>query len=102
METSKNNERASSSPARKQKQELVARWSRMKDLLNQRRSETGEARDQDSFLEKVQKGIKQTGQDYISVIQSMSPSDSVIGTQWLQGIVDRVVDDALEVIPSFK
>jgi UDP-N-acetylglucosamine/UDP-N-acetylgalactosamine diphosphorylase len=102
METPKNIARGRSSPAPKQKQELVARWSRMKDLLNQRRSETGEARDQDSFLEKVQKGIKQTGQDYISVIQSMSPSDSVIGTQWLQGIVDRVVDDALEVIPSFK
>ena len=102
METSTNNEHGRSSPAGKQKQELVARWSQIKDLLNQSRSETGEARDQDSFLEKVQRGIKETGLDYISVIQSMPPSDSAIGTQWLQGIVDRVVDDALKVIPSFK
>jgi UDP-N-acetylglucosamine/UDP-N-acetylgalactosamine diphosphorylase len=98
----KNNERGRSSAARRQKQELVARWSRMKDLLNQSRSETGEARDQDLFLDKVQKGIKKTGLDYISVIQSIPPSDSVIGTRWLQGIVDRVVDEALKVIPSFK
>jgi len=102
MQNPKNNERGSSSPVRKQKQELVARWSRMKDLLNQSRSETGDARDQDLFLEKVQKGIKETGLDYISVIQRIPASDSVIGTRWLQGIVDRVVDEALKVIPSFK
>ena len=102
METSKKNKGGRSSSARKQKQELVARWSRMKDLLNQSRSEPGEARDQDFFLEKVQKGIKETGLDYISVIQRMPPSDSMIGTQWLQGIVDRVLDNALKVIPSFK
>jgi len=102
MQNPKNNERGSSSPVRKQKQELVARWSRMKDLLNQSRSETGDARGQDLFLEKVQKGIKETGLDYISVIQRIPASDRVIGTRWLQGIVDRVVDEALKVIPSFK
>jgi hypothetical protein len=102
MEAPKNHERDRSFPARKQIQELVVRWSRMKNLLNQRRSETGEARDQDSFLEKVQKGIKETGLDYISVIQRMPPSDSVIGTQWLQGIVDRVVNETLNLIPSFR
>jgi UDP-N-acetylglucosamine/UDP-N-acetylgalactosamine diphosphorylase len=102
MEIPNDNERGRSSLARKQKQELVTRWARIKEVLNQSRSETGEARDQDFFLENVQKGIKEAGLDYISVIQSMPSSESVIGTQWLQGIVDRVVNETLKVIPSFK
>ena len=102
METQKSSERERSSPAWKQKQELVARWSRLQDLLRQSREETGEAGDRDIFLEKVQKGIRKTGRNYISVIQGLPPSDGVIGTRWLQGIVDRVIDDALRVIPSFK
>jgi UDP-N-acetylglucosamine/UDP-N-acetylgalactosamine diphosphorylase len=102
METKKKGAPERSSPALKQKQELVTRWPRMKDLLNQSRAETGEAGDRDAFLENVRKGIKKTGLDYISVIQGMPPSDAAIGTQWLQGIVDRVVNEALNVIPSFK
>ncbi|MEJ2220870.1 MAG: protein GlmU [Desulfobacterales bacterium] len=101
-ESSPKSEANRSSPAWKQKQELIDRWPRMKDLLDQSRSETGEARDRDIFLEKIQMGIKTSGLDYISVIQRLSPADSVTGTQWLQGIVDRVVDKTLKVIPSFK
>ena len=102
METQKNDARARSSPARKQKQELVARWSQMKELLNKSRAETGETGNRDSFLEKVHKNIDTNGLDYIAVIQSLPPSDGAAGTQWLQGIVDRVTNDALSVIPSFK
>jgi len=102
MATQKSNARARSSPALKQKQELVARWSRMKDLLNQSRTETADTGDRDFFLEKIQKGIKKSGLDYIAVIQGLPPSDGEIGTQWLQGIIDRVSNDALSVIPSFK
>jgi UDP-N-acetylglucosamine/UDP-N-acetylgalactosamine diphosphorylase len=102
MEPQKSKEHARSSPARKQKHELVARWSQLKDLLNQRRTETGDTGNRDSFLEKVRKGINKNGLDYIAVIQGLPSSDGTIGTQWLQGIVDRVTNDALSVIPSFK
>jgi hypothetical protein len=71
-------------------------------LLNQSRAEAGEPRERDAFLEKIQKGIKKSGLDYISVIQGLPPADGVAGTQWLQEIVDRVTDDALRLIPSFK
>jgi bifunctional UDP-N-acetylglucosamine pyrophosphorylase/glucosamine-1-phosphate N-acetyltransferase len=101
-ETQNRSERGRSSPARKQKQELVARWPRLQDLLNQSRDETGAAGDRDPFLEKVQKGIRKIGLDYISVIQGLSPSDGDIGSRWLQGIIDRVVNEALKLIPSFK
>ena len=33
---------------------------------------------------------------------SLISSDAVIGTQWLQGIVDRVVAETLNLIPSYK
>ena len=90
------------SPASQQKKELVAQWPRLKDSLDQGLSETGTERHRDSFLEKIQKGIQKNGPDYITVIQGLPASDSVIGTRWLQGIVDRVVDDALNFIPSFR
>ena len=102
METKQGGEPESSSPALKQKQEWVTQWPRMKDLLNQSRTEPGETSERDAFLENVQKGIKKSGLDYISVIQGLPPSDAAIGTQWLQGIVDRVVNAALSIIPSFK
>jgi len=90
------------SAALQQKKELVACWSRVHNLLDQRRSETGDTDNRDVFLEKIHKGIKKSGPDYIAVIQGLPPSDAVIGTQWLQGIVDAVVNEALNVIPSFK
>lgn len=101
-DTQNSSERDRSFSAPKQKQELVARWPRMNDLLNQSRDKTGNAGQRDAFLENLQKGIKKTGLDYISVIQGLSKSEAVVGTQWLQGIVDRVVNEALNLIPSFK
>jgi len=72
------------------------------DLLNRLKSEKGDAGQRDSFLEKVRKGAARTGLDYISVIQELSVSDATIGTKWLQGIVDRIANEALSVLPSFK
>jgi len=102
LETRKNNAPGRSSPVLKQRQELAAQWPRMKDLLNQNRTETGDTGCRDSFLEKVLKSINRNGSDYITVIQGLSSSDATIGSQWLQGIVDRVTTDIIGVIPSFK
>jgi UDP-N-acetylglucosamine/UDP-N-acetylgalactosamine diphosphorylase len=102
METKKGGKPENPSPAMKQKQDWVTQWPRMKDLLNQSRAETGEARDRDAFLENIRKEIKKNGLDYVSVIQGLPPPDAAMGTRWLQGIVDRVVNEALSVIPSFR
>jgi UDP-N-acetylglucosamine/UDP-N-acetylgalactosamine diphosphorylase len=72
------------------------------ELLRRLKTDKGNARQRDSFLEKIHHGIATAGPDYISVIQDLSVSDAKIGTKWLQGIVDRVTRDALNVIPSFK
>jgi hypothetical protein len=84
------------------KQELYQRWSELKDLFEQLKSEKGDARHRDPFLEIVHTRIRKTGLDYISIIQGLAPSEAAIGTQWLQALVDRVVDDTLNLIPSYK
>ncbi|MCK5416915.1 MAG: hypothetical protein KAI93_00375, partial [Desulfobacterales bacterium] len=91
-----------SSGAFTQNQELYQRGSDLKDLFERLKSEKGDAGQRDSFLKIVHTGIEETGLDYISVIQGLAPSDAAIGTQWLQGIVDRVTDETLNLIPSFR
>ena len=91
-----------SSGAAAKKQELYQRWFELKDLFEKLKSEKGDARHRDPFLETVHTGIRKTGLDYISVIQGLAPSEAAMGTQWLQALVDRVVDDILNLIPSYK
>jgi UDP-N-acetylglucosamine/UDP-N-acetylgalactosamine diphosphorylase len=86
----------------KQKQKLAARWPQVRDLFEQRRAETGDTSHRDAFLESVHKGIQQAGPEYIAVIQGLSPSERAIGTRWLQGIVDRVVSETWNLIPSLR
>jgi hypothetical protein len=91
-----------SSPVRDQIDDFYQNWSQLKDLLNQRKKEEGDVTQRDFFLEKIQKHIVENGTDYIGVIQGLSASDGAMATVWLQGIVDQVVNDALNLIPSFK
>ena len=85
-----------------QKQELYQRWSDLEALFEALKNENGNAGQRNVFLEAVHTGIKETGLDYLSVIQGLASSDAAIGTQWLQGIVDRVATEALNLIPSYK
>ena len=91
-----------SSPVRNHIRDFYQNWSGLKDLLKQRRKETGDIAQRDFFLEIIQKRIGKNGADYIGVIQGLTPSEGESATRWLQGIVDHVVNDALNLIPSFK
>jgi UDP-N-acetylglucosamine/UDP-N-acetylgalactosamine diphosphorylase len=53
----------------------------------------------DGFLEAVQKGIRESGKTYISVIQGVGEKPRESGTAWLQGMVDHIVKEALEIFP---
>jgi len=102
LEAQKVAESVKSSSVFKQKPALSQVAVDLKDLFDRLKAEKGDAGQLDSFLEKVRKGITRTGLNYVSVIQELSPSNATIGTKWLQGIVDRVANEALGVIPSFK
>ena len=98
----KKNNKVHASNVAPQKQELFQRWPDLEEVLEQLKSDEGDEGQRHLFLEKVNTGIKEIGLDYISVIQGLASSDAVIGTQWLQGIVDRVVAEAMNLIPSYK
>jgi UDP-N-acetylglucosamine/UDP-N-acetylgalactosamine diphosphorylase len=98
----KNRKGSQPSRALQQIQELYQNWPQLEDLLKPKKADMGASSLRDRFVEEVQQAIERTGLDYISVIQNLDPSAAAIGTRWLQGIVDQVTNDALNLIPSFK
>lgn len=56
----------------------------------------------DTFLETLVSKIDDQGKDYLSVITRMNPEESNTGTQWLQDVVDTVVQMTLRAIPSYQ
>ncbi|MBW2515680.1 MAG: hypothetical protein JRE88_02750 [Deltaproteobacteria bacterium] len=93
---------ATNSAVAKQRQELIANWSQIKDLFESYRNANGDERSRDAFLETVRKGIQKNGPNYIAVIQQLSASEGELATGWLQGVVDHMIGSALTIIPSFK
>ena len=52
-----------------------------------------------NFLESVCLGIRERGKNYVPVIQGISEKSRESGTAWLQGIIDYIVKEALEIFP---
>jgi hypothetical protein len=102
METNPAENSRRPSPGRKQIKELLQIRSRLKDLLNQRKSAEGDIAQRDAFLEKMQKHLVNNHTDYLAVVQGLNASDGAVASQWLQGIVDQVLNDTTSLIPAFK
>jgi UDP-N-acetylglucosamine/UDP-N-acetylgalactosamine diphosphorylase len=85
-----------------QRQELIANWTQLKELFKQFKVENGDERCRDTFLETIHAAIQKSGPDYVTVIQQLSPSEGEFATAWLQGIVDHIIKDAFNIIPSFE
>ena len=86
-----------------QKHEFYEKWAELEGNLKfQDEITTVKEELKDSFLDKIRIGIIDSGKDYISVIQKLKKEDKEQGTQWLQGIVDHIVANALKIIPTFK
>jgi bifunctional UDP-N-acetylglucosamine pyrophosphorylase/glucosamine-1-phosphate N-acetyltransferase len=86
----------------KQDRELFERWPDLKASMTVQQDKGGAAELRDPFLESVRRGVSKFGQDYISVIQGLDPTDSAQGTRWLQGIVDDMTIQAKKIIPSLN
>ena len=86
----------------RQKQELYERWPDVEAALSKSGERAGDSSSREPFLEQIDKLIKENGRDYIAVIQGLEKSWSAKGTKWLQGILDEVNQQVLELLPSFK
>jgi UDP-N-acetylglucosamine/UDP-N-acetylgalactosamine diphosphorylase len=71
--------------------ELDELWPEIKASLKLPPADSATAASRDQFLDSIRQGISAHGQDYIRVIQSLDPADSVKGTRWLQGIIDDII-----------
>jgi bifunctional UDP-N-acetylglucosamine pyrophosphorylase / glucosamine-1-phosphate N-acetyltransferase len=84
------------------KQELYGARHRLEDLFLRGREGEGATKERDTFLEAVERNRRKSGGSYIEVIQKLPEEAAAAGTRWLQGVVDEVTAEALEIIPSFR
>jgi UDP-N-acetylglucosamine/UDP-N-acetylgalactosamine diphosphorylase len=85
-----------------QKQELFDRWQDLEGLCEKYLDETAETSGSEVFLATLQKTMGQSKSDYIAVIQGLDEAASQQGTKWLQGIVDKITEEAFDILPAFR
>lgn len=86
----------------RQKNELRDRWPEMEDAFKIHENKEDDLSIRDLFLETINRGIKMTGKDYIPVIKGLSVKNAAQGTKWLQGIIDGITSQIIEIIPNFN
>jgi UDP-N-acetylglucosamine/UDP-N-acetylgalactosamine diphosphorylase len=86
----------------KQKHEFYEKWAELEEYFRSQITAAKSENIKDTFLEKIQKGINAIGKDYLGAIQYLKEKDKALGTQWLQGIVDHIIDGAFSMMPTFK
>ncbi|MCP4372413.1 MAG: protein GlmU, partial [Deltaproteobacteria bacterium] len=69
----------------RQKNELHDNWPEMEDMLKTIQNQEGNLNIRDLFLEAINRGIRNSGSDYIQVIKTLSLGNAIQGTKWLQG-----------------
>ena len=84
------------------KKELFEKREEVDSTLRGARDKEGDRAGRDAFLETVSRVKKEVGGDYLAAIRSLDPEDSARGTAWLQGIVDGITRNVLDLLPSFK
>ena len=85
-----------------QKNKLRDRWPEMEEAFKVNKIKEGDLSIRDLFLETINRGIKKSGRDYIPVIKGLSVENATQGTKWLQGIVDDITAQIIEIIPTFN
>ena len=85
-----------------QKNDLRDRWPEMEEAFKVNKIKEGDLNFRDQFLEMINRGIKMSGKDYIPVIKGISVENATQGTKWLQGVVDDITAQIIEIIPAFS
>lgn len=85
-----------------QKRELLENWQELEECFAGGYKEEVEQEKRDSFINSIRERLEKGSCDYIKTIQELDPGTLSVGTAWLQAIVDQVISNALDVIPSYK
>jgi UDP-N-acetylglucosamine/UDP-N-acetylgalactosamine diphosphorylase len=85
-----------------QKKELQTNWPEVEGFLQSNRSREGDTGVRDEFLNNINLLADRYGKDYISAIKGLRGQEAQLGSSWLQGIVDGLVKEAFNRIPSYQ
>ena len=83
----------------KQKREFSENWSRIEEAFTSGKEITVDLKNRDSFLRVIHDKMKDE-EDYIKAIQGLDRDVSIMGTAWLQHVVDHIMRSALIHLPS--
>ena len=86
----------------RQKQELFDKWQEVEAVFASGREAPGDHSCREPFLEQIERAVREKGSDYVGVIQGLDDTWSAEGTRWLQGIVDGINRQLLDLMPSFS
>ncbi|MFP4040312.1 MAG: protein GlmU [Desulfosudaceae bacterium] len=85
-----------------QKNELYDKKEVVVELLRLRsKTESGDSRVKDDFLEIMSEKINSAGRDYLTAIRSLDETEAKTGTVWLRSIIDNLIDQINDLLPSF-
>lgn len=82
--------------------DLKERWDELENYLQESKKIRSYTQYSDSFLESLQDAIQKEGKNYIPVIKGLPKEVTENGTLWLQGLVDKIINDSSDIIPSLK
>jgi UDP-N-acetylglucosamine/UDP-N-acetylgalactosamine diphosphorylase len=80
--------------------ELTAKWPAVEGLLKELESFEGAIEPLDAFSAVVGDKVTEFGKSYLGVIQGFSSEQAAIGTQWLESIVSKVMNELTQYLPG--
>ena len=83
----------------KQKREFSENWPRIEEAFTSGKEITVDLKNRDSFIRVIHDRMKDED-DYIRAIQGLDRDASIMGTAWLQHVVDHIMRAALIHLPS--
>lgn len=81
--------------------ELALKWNALEARLQDLITYAGDQRNRDLFLEKFSSAKMAIEGPYLKVIKGLDENTAKAGTLWLQSVVDHVMDQCFELLPSF-
>jgi len=85
-----------------QQKELLAKQDAVNNCLLSMRAYQGDTALKDPFLNLVAHALRDNDKNYIKAIQTLDPVAKQMGSEWLQGIVDKIHSEILGILPSFR
>ncbi|MCK4535209.1 MAG: hypothetical protein KAT81_06710, partial [Syntrophobacterales bacterium] len=82
-------------------EDLFDNWPRLEECFTKGLEETIALEKRNLFLDALNSG-REEKEGYVKAIQSLDDNALSLGTAWLQTVVDRITQEALDIVPSCK